>query len=140
MDKREILAFINKNPVAFMATIDINGGKPHVRAMRTYSADEDGIVFNMETPKDVYKELSKNPEVELCYFAGGTQIRISGRMEELTDPALKRNHAINRPILQPGVAKEGLDYVGIFILRHGKATVLRPPLPVPGSPKVYIDM
>jgi uncharacterized pyridoxamine 5'-phosphate oxidase family protein len=140
MDKREILAFINKNPVASMATIDINGGKPHVRAMRTYSADEDGIVFNMETPKDVYKELSKNPEVELCYFAGGTQIRISGRMEELTDPALKRNHAINRPILQPGVAKEGLDYVGIFILRHGKATVLRPPLPVPGSPKVYIDM
>jgi uncharacterized pyridoxamine 5'-phosphate oxidase family protein len=140
MDKRGILDFINRNPVAYMATLDINGSKPHVRAMRTYSADEDGIVFNMETPKDVYKELLKNPEVELCYFASGTQIRISGRMEELTDPALKQEHAINRPILQPGVAKEGLGYVGIFILRHGKATVLRPPLPVPGSPKVYIDM
>ena len=140
MDKREILEFIKKNPVTYMATLDINGGKPHVRAMRTYSVDEDGLVFNMETPKEVYKQLLKNPAVELCYFAQGVQIRISGRMEELTDPALKREHVMNRPILQPGAAKEGLDYVGIFILRHGKATVLRPPLPVPGSPKVYIGL
>jgi uncharacterized pyridoxamine 5'-phosphate oxidase family protein len=140
MDKREILEFIKRNPVAYMATLDISGRKPHVRAMRTYWADEDGIIFNMETPKDVYKELLKNPEVELCYFASGVQLRISGRMEELTDPALKRVHAINRPILQPGVAKKGLDYIGIFILRHGKATVLRPPLPTPGSLKVYIDL
>lgn len=140
MNKQEIVEFIRRNPVAYMATLDISGGKPHVRAMRTYSADEDGIVFNMETPKDVYKEILKNPEVELCYFANGVQIRISGRMVELTDPDLKREHAANRPILHPGVAREGLDYIGIFILRHGKATVLRPPLPIPGSPKVYIDM
>ena len=88
----------------------------------------------------MYKELLKNPEVDLCYFANGVQIRISGRMEELTYPALKREHVIKRPILQPGVAKEGLDYVGVFILRHDKATVLRPPLPTPDSPKVYIDL
>ena len=140
MNKREILEFINRNPVAYLATLDIDGGKSHVRAMRTYAADEEGIVFNMETPKNVYKEILENPHVELCYFAEGVQIRINGRMEELTDPALKREHVMNRPILQPGVAKVGLAYVGIFILRHGKATILKPPFPIPGSPKVYIDL
>jgi uncharacterized pyridoxamine 5'-phosphate oxidase family protein len=138
MDKREILDFIVRNPVAYMATVD--GNKPHVRAMRTYWADEDGILFVIESVKDVYKELLHNPETELCYYARGVQIRVSGRMEVLTDVALKQEVVANRPILQLGVAKEGLDYAGVLILRHGKAHVLKVPLPEPGAPKDYIDL
>jgi pyridoxine/pyridoxamine 5'-phosphate oxidase len=61
VDKQEILEFINKNPAAYMATLDVDGGKPYVRGMRTHSADEDGIVFNMETPKDTYISLFTTP-------------------------------------------------------------------------------
>ena len=140
MDKKEILAFITKNPIAYMATAE--GKTPHVRAMGTYRADENGIIFSMQTPKDVYKQLAKNPETELCYYADGVQIRVSGRMREVKDLALKKEILEKRPFYKPGVEKEGWSYVGAFILKKGKATVLDmkgPPSPV-GVPKVWIDL
>jgi pyridoxamine 5'-phosphate oxidase len=140
MDKKEILAFINRNTTAFMATVE--GDKPHVRAMGTFRADENGIIFSMQSPKDVYKQLVKNPEIELCYYAEGVQIRVSGRMEQITDVALKNEIIEKRPFYKPGVEEMGLDYVGAFILKHGKAYVMDmkgPPSPV-GVPKTYIDL
>ncbi len=52
--------FITKHLTAFMATVE--GTKPHVRAMGTYRADEDGIILAMQSPKDVCKQQFKNPE------------------------------------------------------------------------------
>jgi uncharacterized pyridoxamine 5'-phosphate oxidase family protein len=140
MDKKEILDFITKNPTAYMATVE--GNKPHVRAMGTYRADENGIIFSMQSPKDVYKQLVKNPEVELCYYADRIQLRVSGRMQQLTDMALRKEIVEKRTFYKPGVEKEGWDYVGVFILKHGKASVLdmKQPSPAPGTPKVYIDL
>ncbi|MBN2076603.1 MAG: pyridoxamine 5'-phosphate oxidase family protein [Dehalococcoidales bacterium] len=137
MDKKEILAFITKNPVAFMATID--GDKPHVRAMGTYRADENGIIFSMQSPKDVYKQLVKNPETEICYWAEGTQIRVNGRMEEVRDTKLKEEIVEARPFYKPGVEEQGLDYAGVFILKNGKAYVVDMGA-TPGSPKTYVDL
>ena len=140
MDKKEVLAFITKNPIAYMATAE--GNKPHVRAMGTYRADENGIIFSMQSPKDVYKQLVKNPETELCYYADGVQIRVTGKMQEGKDPALKKEIVEKRPFYKPGVEKEGLGYVGAFILKKGKATILDmkgTPSPV-GVPKVWIDL
>ena len=140
MDKKAILDFITQHPIAYMATVE--GSKPHVRAMGTYHADENGIIFSMQSPKDVFKQLSKNPETELCYYADGVQIRVSGRMQQVTDMALKKEIVEKRTFYKPGVEKEGWDYVGAFIMKHGKATVSdmkAPPTP-PGEPKVYIDL
>lgn len=137
MDKNEILDFITKHPTAFMATVE--GSKPHVRAMGTYRADENGIVFAMQSPKDVYKQLVKNPETELCYWADGVQLRVSGRLQESTDIALKQEVVEKRTFYKPGVDKEGLGYVGVFILKHGRAAVIERNLP-PGAPKAYVDL
>jgi uncharacterized pyridoxamine 5'-phosphate oxidase family protein len=140
MDKKEILDFITKNPTAYLATVE--GNKPHVRAMGTYRADENGIIFSMQSPKDVYKQLVKNPETELCYFADGVQVRVSGRMQQVTDMALKKEILEKRPFYKPGVEKEGWGYVGAFILKNGKATVMDmkgPPTP-PGAPKTWTDL
>ncbi len=137
MDKKEILAFITKNPTAFMATVE--GSKPHVRAMGTYRADENGIIFSMQTPKDVYKQLVKNPETELCYWAENTQLRVSGRMQESTDQALRKEIVEKRTFYKPGVDKDGWGYVGVFILKHGRAFVVDAKAP-PGSPKTYVDL
>ena len=140
MDKKEILAFITKNPIAYMATVE--GKKPHVRAMGTYRADENGIYFSMQTPKDVYKQLIKNPETELCYFADGVQIRVTGQMQEVKDLALKKEVVEKRPFYKPGVDQNGLGYVGLFKMKNAKATILDmkgPPSPV-GVPKVWVDL
>jgi hypothetical protein len=61
-------------------------------------------------------------------------------MEKLTDLALKKEIVEDRPLFLPGLEKDGWDFVGVFILRHGKATVLKIPLPTPGEPKTYIDL
>lgn len=140
MDKKEIIEFINKNPIAYMATVD--GNKPRVRAMGTYRADENGIIFSMQSPKDVYKQLKANPETELCYFADGVQVRINGQLEELTDTKIKEEIVEKRAFYKPGVEKMGLDYVGAFIVKNAKATVLsmKEPQPEAGTPKIYIDL
>jgi pyridoxamine 5'-phosphate oxidase len=140
MDKKEILAFISKNPIAYVATAE--GNTPHVRAMGTYRADENGIIFSMQSPKDVYKQLIKNPAAELCYYADGLQIRVAGQMEEIKDLALKKEVVEKRPFYKPGVDENGWDYVGVFKMKNARATILDmkgPPSPV-GVPKVWVDL
>ena len=140
MDKKEILAFITKNPIAYMATVEDD--KPYVRAMGTYRADENGIIFSMQSDKNVYRHLTNNPETQLCYYADGVQVRVSGRMEPIKDLETKKEIAEARPFYKPGIEKNGWDYVGAFILKNGKATVLdmkKPPTPADAS-KGWIDL
>lgn len=140
MDKKEILDFITKNPVAYMATAD--GKKPHVRAMGTYRADESGIIFSMQSDKQVYKQLLKNPETEICFFANGVQIRVAGQMQPVTDMTLKKEITEKRPFYKPGIEKNGWDYVGVFKVKNAKATVLDmkgPPTPS-GASKVWVEL
>jgi uncharacterized pyridoxamine 5'-phosphate oxidase family protein len=142
MDKKEILAFITKNPVAYMATVE--GKKPHVRAMGTYKADEkEGIVFSMQAIKDVYKQIEKNPEVELCYFANGVQVRVNGKFDiwkNMTE-AQKEEMLKIRPFLKPQIDEHGWDFVKVMTLKNAKATVLDMSKPmVPGAPKEWITL
>jgi pyridoxamine 5'-phosphate oxidase len=140
MDKKEILAFITKNPTAFLATAE--GKTPHVRAMGTYQADENGIIFSMQAAKDVYKQLMKNPEVELCYWAEGVQVRVAGNMTPMDNKPLREEMLEKRPFLKPQVEKDGWDFIKVFIIKKGKATVLDmkgPPAPA-GAPKVWVDL
>jgi pyridoxamine 5'-phosphate oxidase len=88
MDKKEILAFITENPIAYLATVD--GTAARVRGMETFRADENGLIFYTSKVKEVFKQLAKNPEVEACYFAKGTQVRVRGKIEVLEDQALKQ--------------------------------------------------
>jgi len=142
VDKKEILDFINKNPIAFMATAE--GKKPHVRAMGTYKADDNGIMFSMQSVKDVSKQIEKNQEVEICYYANGLQVRVAGKFDIMKNlpEALKKEMLEKRPFLKPGVDQNGWDFVKVMTLKNAKATVLDmkgPPTP-PGTPKVWVDL
>jgi pyridoxamine 5'-phosphate oxidase len=140
MDKKEILAFINKNPTAFVATVE--GDRPHVRALGTFRADENGIIFAMQSYKDVYKQIRTNPNTELCYYADRVQVRVVGKFEAINDLALKKEIVEKRPFYKPGVEKEGWDFVGAFILKNAKATILDmkgPPSP-PTAAKTWINL
>ena len=81
MNKTEILEFLNANPTCYLATVE--GDKPHVRAMGLFRADENGIIIETGTFKDVYKQMVANPNVELCVFSAkdDIQIRVSGAVE-----------------------------------------------------------
>ena len=135
MDKKEILEFITKNPVAYVGTVE--GSKPHVRALGTYRADENGIIFSMQSDKNVYKQVMTNPEIEACYFAEGVQIRVAGQMEPVADMDLKKEIAEARPFVKPGVEQHGWDYVGAFKVVNAKAIILDMNNP---GPMTYTDL
>ena len=140
MDKKEILEFITKNPTAYFATAE--GNKPHVRPLGTYRADENGIIFSMQSDKDVYKQVVNNPETEICYFAEGVTIRVTGQMQPVVDLELRKEIAEARPFLKPGVEQHGWDYVGVFKVNNAKATVMdmKAGPPAPGASKTWIDL
>lgn len=135
MTKSEILAFISANSVCYLATAE--GNKPHVRTFRTFRADENGIIYFTQTSKDVYKQLAKNPEIEVCYYANDIQIRLHGRLQSVADMALKTEIVEKRPFLKPQVEKEGWDYLAVFNLKKCQATVLNMKAP---TPKTWIDL
>ncbi len=138
MTKSEILESINKNPVFFLATQD--GEQPHVRGMMVVEADENGILFNTGKPKDVYRQLSANPLVELCFYNAeeSKQIRISGKVELMDEMNVKEKVLEKFPFLKPLVEKEGYDVLAPYYLRNGKAVVWTVETNL--APKEYIEL
>jgi len=134
MDKKEILAFITENPISYLATVD--GNKARVRGMETFRADEKGLIFYTSKTKNVFKQIAKNPEVEACYFAKGTQVRVRGKMEILEDPALKKEIVDKRPFLKPMYE---VSYGGMAVMRlKGKATTWS--MQDMAAPTTFIDL
>ena len=120
MNKQEMYEFITANPMGYMATVE--GNKPHVRGMGMHRADENGIIYFTNHTKNVAKQLMANPETEVCYFANGTQLRVSGRVEEVKDNAIKQEIVDKYQFLKPNVEKHGLDYLALFRLKPTEAS------------------
>jgi uncharacterized pyridoxamine 5'-phosphate oxidase family protein len=137
MNKTEILNLIKNNPDCFMATVE--GNKPHVRGMRIYSADEDGIIIHTWKIKDIHRQVKENPEVELCFndFKNMIQVRVSGRAEIKEDLTLKQKVVADRPFMKPTVDAEGYDVVALYRLK-GRAAVWT--MADNFTPKTYIEL
>ena len=136
MTKSEVLDFLNRNQVCFLATIE--GQKPHVRGMRLYRADEEGIVFHTGKTKDLHKQLQENGEAELCCAGDGIQVRVSGRMELVEDLRLKKEIVAARPFLKHMVDEEGYELLVVYRLKNGAATTWT--METNLAPKTYVDL
>ncbi len=123
MGKNEIFKFLNANPMFHLATAEDN--KPHLRAMLLYSADENGIVFTTGKTKDLNKQLSANPQVELCFnnYQEKTQIRIAGSVELVEDLEFKKEIVAKREFLKPWVEQMGYEMLAVYCLKNGIATI-----------------
>jgi uncharacterized pyridoxamine 5'-phosphate oxidase family protein len=75
MDK--VINFLKENRTFYFATVD--GDKPKVRPFGFCMEYNGKLYFGMGKHKQVYKQLEKNPNVEVCTAdAKGQWIRISG--------------------------------------------------------------
>ena len=121
MDKKEILEFMNENSRAFLATLE--DGKPRVRAMGIYKMEERGIIIQTFKSKDVCKQLTENPEVEICFnnFEQGIQVRVRGKVEPYEDDAEKKESLEQRPFLKKFVDQG--EEIALFILKDGLAHI-----------------
>jgi pyridoxamine 5'-phosphate oxidase len=138
MDKAEIFDFMNATHNCYFATVE--GNKPHVRGIGIVKADANGIVFQTSTPKDLYKQLSANPNVELCFHDAkqGIQVRVSGTVEPVDDIELKQEIIAERPFLKPLVERDGYGAIVLYSLKRGVAHVWTPKTNF--APKTYIQL
>jgi pyridoxamine 5'-phosphate oxidase len=118
VNKKEILAFITKNNIGYLATTE--GKAPRVRAMDTFRADAGGLIFYTDKSKNVCKQIIKNPEIEVCYYAQGLQVRVRGKAALDEDINLKKEIAAGRPFYG-NMTDEDYKAMAVFRLK-GKAT------------------
>jgi uncharacterized pyridoxamine 5'-phosphate oxidase family protein len=108
--------------------------------MLLYRADDDGLIFVTGENKDLNKQLTGQPEVEMCFFGQkeGRQIRVAGTVEELEDIELKKQIVKSFPFLKEWVDKEGYDVMVVYCLKNGKATIWT--MEANFKPKEYIQL
>ncbi len=121
MNATEILDFVNQTVSCNIATCE--GTQPHTRGIMTYRADKDGIIFHTSAKKEFFKQLQKNPSVELCFLRDNIQVRITGTAKLLDDQKLKEEIVGKRAFLQPMVEKMGYDFLSVFRVENMTATV-----------------
>jgi len=140
MNKTEIFKFLNANPVCHLATIE--GDKPRVRGMLMYRADEDGIVFHTGKMRDLHKQLTKNPNVEMSFNNGSDedliQIRVSGTVELVEDSELKKEIVQKREFLKPFVEQAGYEPLAVYRISKGVASVWK--MKTNLEPKEFIEL
>ena len=123
LKREEILKFASDNPNFSLATCTQN--QPFVRTIMMYKADtENGIIFSTWKQKDLYNQLTFNPNVELCFYntQQGKQLRIKGRLEILENDSLKKKIGMKFKFLRPQIEKFGYESMIICRLKKGKAT------------------
>ncbi len=121
MVSQEIIKFANENPACFMATVD--NDQPRVRGMLLFSCDENGFIFSTGKPKNIYKQLEKNPKLEICFYsaAQNRMMRVSGKAEFLDDISLKAKILEARPYLKPLIKTPDNPMFITLRISHGKA-------------------
>ncbi|MHB8124258.1 MAG: pyridoxamine 5'-phosphate oxidase family protein [Desulfitobacteriaceae bacterium] len=144
MTKQEIFELMNNNPAFFLATVDDN--QPRVRGMLLYKADESGVLFHTGIMKDIFKQVMKNPKVEMCFndFSRNIQVRVQGELELVDDNNLK-DEISEHPTRQflkswkeSGILQDFYNTFAVFRLRNGIATTWT--IKMNFAPKVEIKL
>ena len=75
------LEFLKKAGTFYLATVDENG-QPRVRPFGAVCAIDGRLCLITSNQKDVYKQIMKNPKVEISGMVGGEWIRLAAEAYE----------------------------------------------------------
>ena len=120
MDK--IIKFLKENRVFYFATVD--GDKPKVRPFGFCMEYNGKLYFGMGKHKQSYKQLIKNPNVEVCAAdAKGQWIRISG-VAVFDDSEETNTKAFETLPMLKDIYNEKTGFImGIIYLKNGVAEI-----------------
>ena len=124
MNFQDCVKFANEHRVCFVATTE--GNQPRVRALGMWFADEKGFYFQTESVKAICKQLKENNRVELCFHAPdpapGTMLRVTGKVQLVSDLGLRTKVLADRPFLK-GVGIKGPEdpLLVVFHVYSGEA-------------------
>ena len=120
MKLQECIDFATEHPACSLATVD--GDQPRVRTFLLWRATENGFYFETFNGKDVHEQLKANPKVEICFFNNESDLekaktmRLSGEVEFLDDPDLKKQMLQDWPFLQ-----DAEPVLELFRIQSGEA-------------------
>lgn len=75
---QEVYGFLKKCGVYYLATVE--GDQPRVRPFGTVDIFEGKLYIQTGKSKEVSKQLQANPKAEICAFADGKWLRVSGKL------------------------------------------------------------
>ncbi len=91
--------FLKENPVQYLATVG-NDGKAKCRPFMFLLEKEGKLFFCTNNKKNVYKDMEKNPYIEICTSSKDfTWIRISGKAVFTQDIKIKEE-CLNIPMIK----------------------------------------
>ena len=126
---KEVQEFIKSCGVYYLATID--GDTPRVRPFGTAEIFENRLYIQTGKKKDVFKQIEKNPKVELCCFKEGKWLRLSGELVLDDRIEAKKDMLDKNPNLR-GMYNENDDNTAVLYFKDAVATISS----FAGEPKV----
>ena len=117
---KEVQEFLKECGVYYLATVD--GEYPKVRPFGTAEIFEDHLYIQTGKKKDVYKQIEKNNNVELCGFKDGKWIRVSGELVPDDRIEAKKDMLDKNPQLR-GMYNEEDDNTIVLYFKNGKAII-----------------
>ena len=116
----EVKNFLKECGSYYLATID--GDVPRVRPFGTVEIFEGHLYIQTGKNKDVFKQIEKNGNVEICAFKDGKWIRVSGKLV-LDDRVEAKKHMLdNYPDLR-GMYNENDENTAVLYFEKGKAVI-----------------
>jgi len=95
MDLDKAIAFAEACQVGYVATCVNN--KPYVRPLQLVTAGGEGFYFVTHPHKELYAQLRRNPEVEICFNRELQMLRVRGNVAWIEDPAWLLTSIVEQP-------------------------------------------
>ena len=112
--------FLEKAKVFYFLTTD--GDQPKGRPFGFHLLDGDKLYFGCGTFKNVFKQLTANPKVEVLAFNGDDFLRYDGIAKVVKDDALLAKVRAAMPQIMDLYDKNGWE-MGLFYLENGHAEI-----------------
>ena len=116
---------LNEAGIFYLATED--GDQPKLRPVSGHFELDGKIFFTIGTLKNVYRQLQKNPKVEIVALNKKAQwLRYTGTAVFDTDPKYTEYAFQNNPALKNAYNEKTGHTIGIFHLENASAELISP--------------
>ena len=117
---KEVQEFLKECGVYYLATVD--GNEPRVRPFGTAEIFEEHLYIQTGKKKDVFKQIEKNNNVEICAFKDGKWIRVTGKLLLDDRKEAKKDMLDKNPTLR-SMYDENDDNTAVLYFEKGKAVI-----------------
>lgn len=117
---KKVCDFLDEAKTFYFLTTD--GDQPKGRPFGFHMLVDDTLYFGCGTFKNVFKQLEKNPHVEVLAVVGGEFMRYDGKVKIVKDDALLAKVREIMPQIMAMYDKNGWE-MGLFYLEDGHAEI-----------------